>query len=243
MAYKKAAAVNWCPKDKTVLANEQVINGRCERCGTLVEQRHARAVVLPDHRVRRPAAGRPRRQGEDGLVREHRHRPAQLARAVRGRGDRLRRCGGEAPGPAATRAGRSRCSPPGPTPSSAPRSWCWRPSIRWSTRSPRPSSRAEVEAYRKAAASQGPGLPQGGRAEKTGVFTGGYAINPGHRRADPVWIADYVLMEYGTGAIMAVPGHDERDFEFARTLQARRSSGSSPSRTLDTEASRLEAGD
>ena len=51
--------------------------------------------------------------------------------------------------------------------------------------------------------------------EKTGVFTGAYATNPATGQPIPIWIADYVLMEYGTGAIMAVPGHDERDFEFA----------------------------
>ncbi len=52
--------------------------------------------------------------------------------------------------------------------------------------------------------------------EKTGVFTGGYAINPVNDEKIPIWIADYVLMTYGTGAIMAVPAHDQRDFEFAR---------------------------
>ena len=51
--------------------------------------------------------------------------------------------------------------------------------------------------------------------EKTGVFTGAYAINPVNQEKSPVWISDYVLMTYGTGAIMAVPAHDERDFEFA----------------------------
>src|SRR5262249_37072112 len=51
--------------------------------------------------------------------------------------------------------------------------------------------------------------------EKTGVFTGSYAFNPATQKPIPIWIADYVLMEYGTGAIMAVPGHDERDFDFA----------------------------
>jgi leucyl-tRNA synthetase len=55
-----------------------------------------------------------------------------------------------------------------------------------------------------------------GDREKTGVFTGAFAKNPATGRTIPVWIADYVLMEYGTGAIMAVPGHDERDFDFAR---------------------------
>ena len=54
--------------------------------------------------------------------------------------------------------------------------------------------------------------------EKTGVFTGAYAINPCHDQAIPIWVADYVLMSYGTGAIMAVPGHDERDHEFARAF-------------------------
>jgi leucyl-tRNA synthetase len=54
--------------------------------------------------------------------------------------------------------------------------------------------------------------------EKTGVFTGAYAVNPATQQQIPVWIADYVLMEYGTGAIMAVPGHDERDFEFAQVF-------------------------
>jgi leucyl-tRNA synthetase len=64
----------------------------------------------------------------------------------------------------------------------------------------------------------GPGLAQE-HAEKTGVFTGAYAVNPATgSRQIPVWIADYVLMEYGTGAIMAVPGHDERDFEFAQVF-------------------------
>ena len=57
------------------------------------------------------------------------------------------------------------------------------------------------------------------RKEKTGVFTGAYAINPVNGERIPIWIADYVLMGYGTGAIMAVPGHDERDFEFARDVR------------------------
>src|SRR5437764_13332601 len=55
--------------------------------------------------------------------------------------------------------------------------------------------------------------------EKTGVFTGAYAINPVNQERIPIWIADYVLASYGTGAIMAVPAHDERDFEFAQTFK------------------------
>src|SRR5204862_1671869 len=75
---------------------------------------------------------------------------------------------------------------------------------------------AAVEAYRRAAAPQDLISRKVGERDKTGVFTGGYAVNPATGEKIPVWIADYVLMEYGTGAIMAVPGHDERDFEFAK---------------------------
>src|SRR5690625_8032827 len=57
--------------------------------------------------------------------------------------------------------------------------------------------------------------------EKTGVFTGAYAINPGNRWKMPIWIADYVLVTYGTGAIMAVPAHDERDYDLAKTFDFR----------------------
>ncbi|HEX7023951.1 MAG TPA: leucine--tRNA ligase, partial [Gemmatimonadales bacterium] len=78
-----------------------------------------------------------------------------------------------------------------------------------------PAERAAVEAYRKASAAKGVVARKVGEKEKTGVATGGFAVNPATGQRIPVWIADYVLMEYGTGAIMAVPAHDERDFDFA----------------------------
>ena len=127
-----------------------------------------------------------------------------------GRADRLRR-----PRPA-----RSRCSRPGPTRCSAPRSWCWRPSTRWSPaltgrrRAPRPCS--QLPSARPQARKDID--RQDENREKTGVFTGSYATNPVNGQDIPVWIADYVLMGYGTGAIMAVPCGDERDFEFARVF-------------------------
>lgn len=77
--------------------------------------------------------------------------------------------------------------------------------------------RADVTAYREAAARKSDLQRQELDKEKTGVFTGGYAVNPANGERLPIWIADYVLMGYGTGAIMAVPAHDERDWAFAKT--------------------------
>jgi leucyl-tRNA synthetase len=77
-------------------------------------------------------------------------------------------------------------------------------------------NRAAVETYRRRAAETSEEDRIAGRGEKSGVFTGGYATNPVNGDRIPIWIADYVLISYGTGAIMAVPGHDQRDIEFAR---------------------------
>ena len=82
-----------------------------------------------------------------------------------------------------------------------------------------PDKKAEVEAYKAEAARQSDIEREATDKEKTGVFTGGYAINPVNNERIPIWIADYVLMTYGTGAIMAVPAHDERDYEFARKFE------------------------
>jgi len=82
-----------------------------------------------------------------------------------------------------------------------------------------PDKKAEVEDYKEQAARQSDIEREATDKEKTGVFTGGYAINPVNNEHIPIWIADYVLMSYGTGAIMAVPAHDERDFAFARKFE------------------------
>jgi leucyl-tRNA synthetase len=79
-----------------------------------------------------------------------------------------------------------------------------------------PEQRPAVDAYIDQTLRQSDIQREAADKEKTGVFTGGYAINPVNEERIPVWIADYVLMTYGTGAIMAVPAHDQRDFEFAR---------------------------
>jgi leucyl-tRNA synthetase len=82
-----------------------------------------------------------------------------------------------------------------------------------------PEQKAAIQAYKTQAARQTDIEREATDKEKTGVFTGGYAINPVNGAKIPIWIADYVLMSYGTGAIMAVPAHDERDFAFARKFE------------------------
>ncbi|MEZ5977024.1 MAG: leucine--tRNA ligase [Planctomycetota bacterium] len=109
--------------------------------------------------------------------------------------------------------------------------------------------RADVDAYVAKAATKSDLDRTDLAKEKTGVFTGAYALNPLEHPDDPrakvpIWVADYVLASYGTGAIMCVPGHDERDFEFARTfdLPIRRVVGDDTAQTGDLEAARTEPG-
>src|SRR5262249_36828132 len=78
------------------------------------------------------------------------------------------------------------------------------------------TNRGNVEAYRQSAASKSDFDRTDLSRAKSGVFIGAHARNPVNNQSIPIWVADYVLMGYGTGAIMAVPGHDERDFEFAK---------------------------
>ena len=207
LAYRKEAPVKWCPNDQTVLANEQVIDGRCERCGAEViaknlEQWFFRITDYADRLLDEMDAARV-------LARARADDAAQLDRPLRGRRDHL-------PGRGARR---SMCpsSRRGPTRSSARRSSCSPRSIRWSaSSSAAPSASAEVLDY-VAARGGALGRRAGGcRAREDRRLHRPPVDEPGERRADPVWVADYVLMEYGTGAIMAVPAHDERDFEFAR---------------------------
>ena len=221
LAYKKRAAVNWCPNDKTVLANEQVIAGECERCGARVEQRFLEqwffritdyAGRLLDNLDRldwsesTKAAQRNwigRSQGAEIVFRvEDYYEFAGAATVVAATGEMS----------AATRDIRVFTTRPDTVFGAtylvlAPE----HPLVEAITSD---DQRSAVQEYRARAARQDI-VTRKVSKEKTGVFTGAYAINPATTEPIPIWIADYVLMEYGTGAIMAVPGHDERDFEFA----------------------------
>ena len=208
-AYKKSAAVNWCPHDKTVLANEQVINGRCERCDTVVEQRILEQwffrITEYAPRLLADLDDKSRMDWSDSTTTAQRNwlgrsEGAELEFPLAGASE-----GGEKIRVFTTRADTIF----GAT------FMVLAPEHPLVDRLVSADQRRAVDAYRKAAVSQDLVSRKVGERDKTGVFTGGYAVNPATGKRIPVWIADYVLMEYGTGAIMAVPGHDDRDFEFA----------------------------
>jgi leucyl-tRNA synthetase len=221
LAYRKKAAVNWCPSCKTVLANEQVEGGACERCGTIVEQR---ALEQWFFRITDYAE---RLLGNlDTLDWSATTKTAQRTWIGRSEGAELRfriMHPLEAAGSAAVHVTSEVV-----TGTREVTVFTTRPDTIFGATylvlAPEhplldditsPDQRDAVVAYRAQAARQDL-VTRKTNKEKTGAFTGAYAVNPATGELIPVWTADYVLMEYGTGAIMAVPGHDERDFEFAR---------------------------
>jgi leucyl-tRNA synthetase len=205
LAYKKAAAVNWCPTDKTVLANEQVEGGLCERCGTPVEQRFLEQWFfrISDYAPRLLNNlewldwSNVTRQAQRNWI--GKSEGAHVTFDVQGHGDRLTVFTTRAD----TIFGATYLvlAPEHPLVNTL------------TTAAQQEAVRAYVEQTTKQDL-----ISRKSTREKTGVFTGAYAINPATQQPIPIWIADYVLMEYGTGAIMAVPGHDERDFEFAQVF-------------------------
>ena len=206
LAVKKEAPVNWCPSCKTVLANEQVEGGKCERCGSEVGQRLlSQWFFRITNYVERLLANL------DWIDWSASTLTAQRNWIGRSDGALLRfELAGDAEGTIEVFTTRPDTLFGATFMVLAPE----HPLVASLTTEDR---RAEVEAYRAAAAAID--LVERRKADdrtKTGVFTGGHAVNPATGEEIPVWIADYVLMEYGTGAIMAVPAHDQRDFEFAR---------------------------
>ena len=200
--YRKAALVNWCPNDQTVLANEQVKNGRCERCGCEVE---ARKLDQWFFRITAYA---------DSLIDEMKEldwpeRVLAMQRNWIGRSE-----GAEI----LFRVDELDIDIPVFTtrPDTLFGSTFFvlapeHPLVdRLAEQSPNGD---EIRAYVRKAGAR----PAAERAAgtKTGVFTGFFATNPVNDARIPIWVADYVLMDYGTGAIMAVPAHDDRDGEFA----------------------------
>jgi leucyl-tRNA synthetase len=208
LAYRKRSTVNWCPVDNTVLANEQVIDGACWRCGTPIvtrdlEQWFFRITAYADELLK----------GLDTLA-EWPEKVVVMQRNWIGRseGARLKFPIAHDPTQTAVEIFTTRIDTIfGATfvllaPEHALVD-------RFAAESPDPAAfRARVAAFR--ALDREARLT--GAVEKEGFDTGRTAVNPFTREEVPIWIANFVLAEYGTGAIMSVPAHDQRDFDFAR---------------------------
>jgi leucyl-tRNA synthetase len=204
LAYRKWSPVDWCPNCNTTLAREQVWGDdrHCERCGTPVIKKNLnqwffRATNYAEELLKYDAIDWPERV---------RTLQTNWIGKSEGAAVHFKTEGGD-----------------------AFEIFTTRPDTLWGVTfmvlSPEhplvekittPERKTEVNAYIQEAVRQTDVQREATDKEKTGVFTGGYAINPVNSERVPVWVADYVLMTYGTGAIMAVPAHDQRDFEFAR---------------------------
>ncbi len=208
LAVQKKAPVNWCPSCKTVLANEQVVQGQCERCSAIVEQRRIRQwffritryadrlLANLDHidwsestlKAQRNWLGR-----SDGALLRF-----PLESGLGGREETIEVF--------TTR----------PDTVFGATFMALAPEHPLARRVAREDRRREVEAYLERTRRMDVTARRRESEFKTGVFTGAYCRNPASGRRVPIWIADYVLMDYGSGAVMGVPGHDQRDFEFAK---------------------------
>jgi leucyl-tRNA synthetase len=224
LAYRALVPVNWCPELGTVLANEEVIDGKSERGGfpvirmpltqwmlrittyaeRLVDELEEVDWPRPIKDMQRNWVGRSVGAEVDFFLDDRSSRVVMTGAS---------RVWSEAPGTDVIRV------------------FTTRPDTLWGAtymvlapehplvdRLTTAQQKAAVAAYRDQAARKSEMDRTSLSKTKTGVFTGGFAVNPVNGESIPVWIADYVLLGYGTGAIMAVPGHDERDFEFAQTF-------------------------
>ncbi len=207
LAYKKEAPVNWCPSCKTVLANEQVVNGLCERCDSEVEKKNLaqwffKITKYADNLLK----------DLDGLEWPEKVKimqrnwigksiGAEIIFKIKDHKDKI------------------------PVYTTRPDTLFGATYVVLAPENPQVEKlttsghKKEVEKYIKKTRKESEIERLSETKEKTGVFTGSYAINPVNDKEIPIWIADYVLYSYGTGAIMCVPAHDERDFEFAKKFK------------------------
>jgi len=203
LAYRKNAPVNWCPKCQTVLANEQVVDSSCERCGTEVTKKNLtqwffKITAYADELIEKlDELDWPEKTKKIQINWIGRSEGAEIEFKVSGSDQSFKVF--------TTRADTLY-------------------GVTYVVLAPEhdlvdvittPECRAKVEEYREYAKKQTEIERMSTVKEKTGVFTGAYAVHPITGEKVPIWIADYVLASYGTGCVMAVPAHDERDYEFA----------------------------
>jgi leucyl-tRNA synthetase len=208
LAYRKASYVNWCPKDQTVLANEQVVAGLCERCGSVVTKRQLTQwyFKITDYAQRllddmRGLEG----SWPDRVLAMQRN---WIGRSVGAYVDFTIEGRTEPVSVFTTR----------PDTLFGATFFVIAPEADLASEVCAPEQRAEFEAYLEKTKQVTEIERQSTEREKTGVFLGVHAVNPVNGERIPVWAADYVLAEYGTGAVMAVPAHDQRDLDFARAF-------------------------
>ena len=203
LAYEKEFPINWCPSCKTGLANEEVVNGCCERCGTPVTKKNLRQWML---RITKYAdrllsdldkldwPEKVKKMQTDWIGKSY---GAEVDFPVEGREEKITVY--------TTR----------PDTLHGATFMVLAPEHALAKSLATDETREAVEKY-IFDASMKSNVDRLQDKEKTGVFTGTYAINPLNGEKLPIWLSDYVLADYGTGAIMCVPAHDDRDFEFAK---------------------------
>jgi leucyl-tRNA synthetase len=195
LAYRKASFVNWCPSCATVLANEQVVDGGCWRCDTEVIQKE-----LPQWFLRITAYAEELLQGCEELLEGWPEHVVTMQRNWIGKSE-----GVEMDFPVADSELKIRIFTTRPDTLWGATFVCLAPTHPLAEKLTK--DRSKLERIKS---------KYGMMEEKEGLFTGRYAINPMNGEKIPIWVANFVLMEYGTGAIMSVPAHDQRDFEFAK---------------------------
>ena len=204
LAYEDTAPINWCPSCKTGLANEEVNNGKCERCGEEVTRKDIRQWMLKITEYAEKLLS-----GLDDLDWSEAIKTMQrnwIGKSV----------GANVHFPLEHGEGTIEVYTTRPDTLFGATYMVLAPEHPLVEQITTEQQKQAVEAYREEARKKSDLERTDLAKEKTGVFTGAYAVNPVNDEKIPVWISDYILISYGTGAIMAVPGHDQRDFDFAR---------------------------
>ena len=203
LAYEKEFPINWCPSCKTGLANEEVVNGCCERCGTPVTKKNLRQWML---RITKYAD----RLLNDLDKLEWPEKVKKMQNEWIGKS-----YGAEVDFPVEGKDEKITVYTTRPDTLHGATFMVLAPEHKLAADLATPDQKEAVDAYIYAASMKS-NVDRMQDKEKTGVFTGSYATNPLNGAKVPIWLSDYVLADYGTGAIMCVPAHDDRDFEFAK---------------------------
>ena len=202
LAYEKEFPINWCPSCKTGLANEEVVNGCCERCGSPVTKKNLRQWML---RITKYA---------DRLLNDL-DKLDWPEKVKKMQTDWIGKSyGAEVDFPVDGREEKITVYTTRPDTLHGATFMVLAPEHALATSLATPETKEAVDKYIYDASMKS-NVDRLQDKEKTGVFTGSYAINPLNGKKIPIWLSDYVLADYGTGAIMCVPAHDDRDFEFA----------------------------